>query len=171
MARQGKVRSIRPDNGTNFVGTDNKIRKALIRDYLLQNGTGWITRYKIPPGASHMSGVWEHQIRSARSILAALLKNHGHSLNDEGLKTLAAEMEAIINSRPLTVESLSDIKGEIPLSASNLFTMKSDAIMPPPGVLNRPDLYSRRQWRQVQHIAGEFWSCWRKEFLQSLQAQ
>ena len=85
-----------------------------------------------------MSGVWEHQIGSARSILAALLKNHGHNLNDEGLKTLAAEMEAIINSRPLTVESLSGIKGEIPLSASNLFTMKSDVTMPPPGVLNRP---------------------------------
>ena len=81
------------------------------------------------------------------------------------------ETEAIINSRPLTVESLSDINSEIPLSPSNLLTMKSDAIMPPPGIFNRPDLYSRRQWRRVQHIAGEFLSRWRKEFLQSLQAR
>ena len=58
MARRGKVRSIRSDNGTNFVGTDNKLRKALkemnqdqIRNYLLQNGTDWITWYKNPPGA------------------------------------------------------------------------------------------------------------------------
>ena len=49
--------------------------------------------------------------------------------------------------------------------------MKSDVIMPPPGVFNRPDLYSRRRWRRVQHIAGEFWFRWRKEFLQSLQAR
>ena len=46
MARRGKVRSIRPDNGANFAGTDNELRKVLeemnqerIRDYLLQNGT------------------------------------------------------------------------------------------------------------------------------------
>ena len=42
MARRDKVRSIRSDNGTNFVGTDSELRKALeeinqeqIRDYLL----------------------------------------------------------------------------------------------------------------------------------------
>ena len=52
-----------------------------------------------------------------------------------------------------------------------ILTMKSDVIMPPPGIFNRPDLYSRRRWRRVQHIAGEFWSRWRKEFLQSLQAR
>ena len=178
IARRGKVRSITSDNGTNFVGTDSELRKALeemnqeqIRDYLLQNGTDWITWYKNPPGASHMGGVWERQIQSARNILAALLKTHGQSLNDEGLRTLVVETEAIINSRPLTVESLSDVNSEIPLSPSNLLTMKSDVIMPPPGVFNRPDLYSRGRWRRVQHIAEEFWSRWRKEFLQSLQAR
>ena len=62
-----------------------------------------------PPGASHMGGVWERQIACARSILAALLKTHGHSFNDEGLRTLVAETEAIINSIPLTVESISEI--------------------------------------------------------------
>ena len=81
MARRGKVRSIRSDNGTNIVGNDNELRESMeeinqeqIRDYLLQNGTGWITLYKNPPGASHMGGVWKHQVRSARSILAVLLK-------------------------------------------------------------------------------------------------
>ena len=93
-----------------------------------------------------MSGVWERQIRRAR-FLATLLKTHGHSLNGEGLRTLAAETETIINSRSLTVESLSDVNSEIPLSPSHLLTMKSDVIMTPPGVFNRPNLYSRIRWR------------------------
>ena len=52
---------------------------------------------------------------------------------------------------------------------TNLLTMKSDVIISSPGVFNRPDLYSRRRWRRVQDIAGEFWSRWQKEFIQSLQ--
>ena len=69
MARRGKVRSIRSDNGTNFVGTDSELRKALkemnqkqIRDNLLRNGTDWITWHKNPTGASHMGALWECQI-------------------------------------------------------------------------------------------------------------
>ena len=49
--------------------------------------------------------------------------------------------------------------------------MKTNVVMPPPGVFTKPDLYSRRRWRRVQHIADEFWHRWRKEFLQSLQTR
>ena len=49
--------------------------------------------------------------------------------------------------------------------------MKTNVVMSPPGVFTKPDLYSRRRWRRVQHIAEEFWHRWRKEFLQSLQSR
>ena len=114
-----------------------------------------------------MGGIWECQIRSARTILEALLKTHGS--NDENLRTLITETGAIINSRPLTVETLSDVNSEMPLSPSHLLTMKTDVILPPPGTFSRPDIYYRRRWRCVQHIASEFWTRWRKEFLQTLQ--
>ena len=93
-----------------------------------------------------MGGVWERQMRSARTILEALVKTNGSSLNDENLRTLITETEAIINSRPLTVETLSDINNEMPLSPSHLLTMKTDVILPPPGTFSRPDIYSRRRW-------------------------
>ena len=53
-----------------------------------------------------MGGIWEHQIRSARGILASLLQTHGHSLDEESLQTLVAKTEAVINSQPLTVETM-----------------------------------------------------------------
>ena len=108
-----------------------------------------------PPGASHMGGVWERQIRSARTM------THSHFLNDELLRTLMAKVELIINSTQLTVETISDLKGEILLLPSNLLTMKTSVVMPQPGEFSKPDVYSRRKWRLVQHIAGGFWSRWR----------
>lgn len=43
--------------------------------------------------------------------------------------------------------------------------------MPPPGIFQREDLYLRKRWRRVQHLANEFWKRWRREFLQMLQAR
>ena len=78
-------------------------------------------------------------------------------------------MEGILNSRPLTVETINDPTSFQPLSTINLLTMKSKVVSPPPGKFLKPDVYSKRRWRQIQHIAYEFWSRWRKEYLQSLQ--
>ena len=46
---------------------------------MLDHGGQWIQWKRNPPTASNI-GVWERQIRSARSILIALLKIHGTSL-------------------------------------------------------------------------------------------
>jgi len=32
-------------------------------------------------------------------------------------------------------------------------------------------MYCRKRWRQVQHLANEFWTRWKKEYLQSLQVR
>ena len=152
MARRGTVRSIWSDNGTNFVGAKNELQRAFkemkhdkIKSFLQENGADWILWHNNPPGASHMGEIWERQIRSARIILERLLKTHSHSFNDESLRTMMAEVELIINSRPLTVETISDSKREIPLSPSILLIMKTSVIMPPPGEFSKPDAYSKRR--------------------------
>jgi len=176
MGRRGNVRIMRSDNGTDFVGAKNELDKSLkeldhekVKRFLQSKGSEWIIWKFNPPYASHMGGVWERQIRSARRILSSLLYHHGESLNDESLRTLIVETESIVNSRPLTVETLNDPESELPLSPSNLLTMKSDIVIPPPGTFESADIYSRKQWRRIQHLAGEFWDRWRKEFLNSLQ--
>ena len=102
-------------------------------------------------------------------ILSSLLKTHGESLTNESLHTLLVELEAIVNSCPLTTETINDVTSLIPLSPLNLLTMKSKIVMPPPGIFPTPDKYCRKHWRRVQHICNEFWNRWRKEVLLSLQ--
>ena len=116
-----------------------------------------------------MGGIWEKQIRSIRSILSSLFKTHGSSVNDETFRTIMAEATAIINSRPLTTDSLDRSDDPVPLSPSSLLTMKTKVILPPPGSFQRSDMFSRKYWRHAQHIANEFWLRWKKEYLTSLQ--
>ena len=178
VGRRGQVRSIRTDNGTNFIGAENELKKALkemdhtkIQEYLAGEGCDWIVWEKNPPEASHMGGVWERQIRSVRTILTALMKEHSTHLNEESLRTFMVETEAIINSRPLTVDNLSDPDSPLPLSPIQLLTFKSNVVFPPPGKFERPDIYSRKHWRRVQYLANQFWSRWRTEYLSTLQAR
>ena len=39
----------------------------------------------------------------------------------------------------------------------------------PPGDFVAEDLYTRRRWRRVQYLADQFWTRWRREYLQNLQ--
>ena len=80
-----------------------------------------------------MGGVWERQIRTTRNILEGLLRTHSLSLNGKSSRTLMTEVELIVNSRPPTVETLNDANSPTPISPSNLLTLKSSAVMPPPG--------------------------------------
>ena len=55
-----------------------------------------------------------------------------------------AEVELIVNSRTLTVETLNDANSPTPISLSNLLTLKSSRVIPPPGEFSPPDLYSKK---------------------------
>ena len=93
------------------------------------------------PSASHMCGVWERQIRTVRNVFSAILERNGSQLNDEALTTFMCEAEAIVNSRPLTVDSINDPKSPNPLTPNHLFTMKTKVLQPPPGVFQSADMY------------------------------
>ena len=85
------------------------------------------------------------------------------------LPNLMVEAEAIVNCRPLTVDAINSPQMPEPLTPNHLLTMKSKVILPPPGEFQRADLYSKKRWRRVQYLANEFWTRWRKDYLQSLQ--
>ena len=135
----------------------------------MQNSAYWIQCKRNPTLASHMCGVWERQIQSARNILSSLMKTHGASLDEESLNTLFIEVEGIANSIPLVVETINDVNSQAALLPSHTLSMKSQVVMTLTGVFGTPDINCRKRWRRVQHISNEFWSRWRKEFLATLQ--
>ena len=172
IAHCGPIREIRSDNGTNFVGAKAELQQAVdkmdneqIRSRLHQEGTDWIFN---PPSGSHMGGIWERQIRTTHKVLTVLLHEHGSCLDDESFRTLLCEVEAIINSRPLTFTS-NDPDDLDPLSPSNLLTMKTSVVLPLAGVFQHADVYMRRRWRRVQYLANLFWTRWKREYLPTLQ--
>ena len=112
-----------------------------INDFLMESGGEWISWKCNPPMASNMGGVWERQIQSARSILSAMLRNHGESLCDESLSLLLVEVEGIINSRPIKCEAIGDVNSIIPLSSMQLLSSKTRVVMPPPGTFHKENMY------------------------------
>ena len=139
--------------------------QLVCQNYYFKNlGFDSITWQRDPPAASHVGGVWERQIHTARNSLISLLVAHERSLSEESLRTQFVETKAILNSWPLTFETVGDVKNEHPLSLTNILTMKTKVVIPPPGGLVRDDVFSRKLWRRIQHITNEFWKRWRKEF-------
>ena len=111
-----------------------------------------------------MGGVWERRIRSIRKILRALL---GEPLvSDEMLLTLMAEVQGILNGRPLTPVS-SDPRDLEPLAPNHLLLLKTNPNLYP-CISSMDDLYSRRHWRQVQYLSDIFWKHWLREYLTTL---
>ena len=146
-----------------------EMNKDKVRSFLVERECDWFDFVMNVPSSSHMGGVWERQIRTARNVINALLLQAGTQLDEESLQTFLCETEAIVNSRPLTVSNLSTPTEAEPLTPNHLLTMKSRVLLPPPGEFQQADLYLVKRWRRVQYLVNQFWSRWRKEFLSTLQ--
>ncbi|GBM35128.1 hypothetical protein AVEN_40350-1 [Araneus ventricosus] len=107
IARRGKSSDICSDNGTNFVGANNKLRKILkdlfnkesagkIEDFIASEGIVW---HFNPPATPHFGGLWEAGVKSLNSHLKRVVGNT--VLTHEEFSTLVTQVEAVLNSRPL----------------------------------------------------------------------
>ena len=168
-SRRGWPEKIWSDNGTNFVGGQSELSRALkdiewkkIHNFCLRKEVNWSFN---PPGASHMGGIWERMIRTIRKVMSAILSQRSR-LTDEVLETLFCEVESIVNSRPLTKIS-DDIEDSNPLTPNHLLLLKEGPIFPP-GRFTEGDMY-RRRWRYVQFLADQFWRKWIREYIPELQ--
>ena len=129
--------------------------------YFLQKEIKWEFN---PPAASHISGIWERQIRTVRKVLNVILREQ--IVDDERLSTLFCKVESIVNGRTLTVLS-DDPNDETPLTPSHLLLLRGGPQLLP-GQFHQSDIYGRR-WRHDQFLSDQFWKRWVRKCLTTLQ--
>ncbi|UYV65773.1 hypothetical protein LAZ67_3005423 [Cordylochernes scorpioides] len=100
IARRGRPLIVYSDNGTNFKGMANALKKIAFSrlkcDPTLKN----ITWKFIPPGAPWWGGWWERLIGMMKQLLFRILGQT--SLGYEELSTVMCDVESLMNTRPLT---------------------------------------------------------------------
>ena len=113
VARRGLPSEIHSDCGTNFVGANKQLKdlqklvkstghNEAVSKFLAQENISWVFN---PPGAPHFGGLWEAGVKSVKTHLNRIIGNH--RLTFEEMTTVISQIEACLNSRPLT-EILSD---------------------------------------------------------------
>lgn len=171
ISRRGKPKTIFSDNATNFVGSNNMLQemskmleanKQHISNVLVEEGVEW--RF-IPPRAPNFGGLWEAGVKSVKRHLKRVL---GETLlKFEEFYTLLTQIEAILNSRPLSPLSTNpeDLN---PLTPGHFLILRPLVSLIDERLIDvKVGRLSRYQL--VQQVVQNFWNRWRKEYLNELQ--
>lgn len=172
FARRGMSESISSDNATNFVGANNELKAmfqqidSTIKNDLVQNfssskGIKW---HFNPPRAPHFGGLWEAAVKSFKTHFTRIASSS--LLSYEQLHTYVVEIEAILNSRPLTALS-SDPNDLNPLSPGHFFIGSQMTSMPQEDLRDLP-INRLSCWQTIQQMRHLFWDRWHREYLNEL---
>ncbi|XP_045458277.1 uncharacterized protein LOC123668590 [Melitaea cinxia] len=165
VSRRGRPQVIYCDNGTNFVGAKNELGRVLKAS--CQSVSDYASAEKIkfvfsPAYAPHFGGIWEAGIKSAKSHLKRVASNA--SLTFRELAALFTQIEAILNSRPLSPLS-SDPTDLYPLTPGHFLIGRPLMSVPSlPVTTKRPNRYEF-----IEQLRQHFWERWRREFIAELQ--
>ncbi|KAJ8717747.1 hypothetical protein PYW07_005677 [Mythimna separata] len=165
VSRRGKPYQIYCDNGRNFVGANNKLSKVLRSSrrsvYEFSNNEG--IKFVFSPAYSpHFGGIFEAGIKSAKHHLKRVAGNA--ALTFEELATLFAQIESILNSRPLSPLS-SNCTDPSPLTPGHFLIGRPLMSIPTAPIhANRPNRYEL-----IEKIRQHFWERWSREYIAELQ--
>ncbi|XP_033317809.1 uncharacterized protein LOC117215568 [Bombus bifarius] len=172
ISRRGYCATILTDNGTNFVGANRELQELRtllqsddhqdrVQNFLADRQIQW--RFN-PPNSPHFGGLWEVAVKAFKRHLIRVVGTE--LLSFEHLNTLVIEIEAILNSRPLTPIS-SDPQDPPVLTPGHFLigdTLTSlrerDFRAVPSGRLS--------SWQRIHQIKQHCWSRWYREYLNEL---
>lgn len=173
ISRRGKPAHMFSDNGTTFVDALKQLKdlyefyksqetQSSINKFLIQQEILWSF---IPPNAPHFGGIWEAAVKSAKHHVARIVG--GAHLIFEEMQTVLCEVEAILNSRPIT--PLSKDPNDLTYLSPGHFLVGSELNSFPCRDLSDVPENRLIRWQRVEQLRQHFWRRWYNEYLQSLQ--
>ncbi|XP_038106744.1 uncharacterized protein LOC119766334 [Culex quinquefasciatus] len=175
VARRGKPLQIKCDNATTFVGAKNDLME-LHRLFYKQQFQDVVTKTAledgiefsfIPPRSPNFGGLWESQVKSFKTHLK---KTFGlQVLKMDEMLTALAQIEAVLNSRPLTPIS-NDPQDFEALTPGHFLIQR------PLTAIAEPDLEGVPQnrlamWQNAQRFTQQLWKKWSTQYLSNLQSR
>ncbi|GFW40184.1 integrase catalytic domain-containing protein [Trichonephila clavipes] len=159
MARRGKCAKLFSDNGKNFFGASNEIKKLLeivrkpdekLANYLAAEGIEWKF---IPARSPNFGGLWEAAIKSYKYHLKRVV--NGINLTYEELLTVTVQIEGILNSRPLCPLSNNDDDFQVLTPAHFLINRSLNSLEEPN--LTKCKESNLKQWQKITKIVQLMW--------------
>ncbi|XP_039434837.1 uncharacterized protein LOC120416979 [Culex pipiens pallens] len=171
-ARRGKPSVIMCDNAKNFVGAQRELEdlRRLFNNQVSQEkiineaANEEITFKFIPARSPNFGGLWESAVRSFKLLFKRTIGTH--NLVYDQMQTLLAQVEAVLNSRPLTPLS-SDPSDFEALTPGHFLIHRPLTAIPEPNLDSVP---SNRlsAWQHVQHFMQTLWRKWSQQYLSDL---
>ncbi|XP_014356362.2 uncharacterized protein LOC106709163 [Papilio machaon] len=171
IARRGHCKDLYSDNATNFVGSNKLLFDMLkaaqrswpeeIAQLLTSESTTW---HFNPPHAPNFGGLWEAGVRSVKNHLRKTIGDS--ALIFEELSTVLTQIEACLNSRPLSVLS-SDPNDPLPLTPGH-FLVGEPLISISDQDQDQSEVVGIDRWRMVQKMVSIFWKRWSREYLSNI---
>ncbi|XP_045777393.1 uncharacterized protein LOC123875556 isoform X2 [Maniola jurtina] len=168
MSRRGKSKNWYTDNGSSFIGAFNEISKFLksncssLSEDIANEGVNF---HFLAPYAAHQGGLWEAGVKSVKFHLQRVLGNC--HLTYEELNTVLVQIEAILNSRPLTPLS-TEPDDLMPLTPGHFIIGRPLTSLPAPNYVNSATSQLTR-YQRLEQLRQHFWARWSKEYIAELQ--
>jgi len=170
LSRRGCPSLVWSDHGSNFVGAkgdlkdlsnflSNQITQGVISEFCSSHKIVW--RF-IPEKSPHFGGIWESNVKSVKAHLKRIVSPV--KLTFEELSTVLIQVEAVLNSRPLTLIDSPDDDGISALTPGHFLIGRPLTSLPDPQGSYRAISLLKR-WHLCQNLVRHFWERWSKEYL------
>ena len=173
VARRGIPQVIISDNSKTFKAADKVIAEILNRPEIEEFFAGVRVKWNFNlEKAPWWGGFFERLVKSTKRCLKKIIGTT--RLSYEELQTVLVEVEAILNSRPLTYVTSEDL--EEPLTPSHLLTGRRLISLPDPQdseddpdyhASHTPEVLTRRM-KHLTVMLDHFWKRWKWEYLVEL---